>query len=173
MSANRRSLAFRIVLTLFFLATLGYIGFTFWALAQLPDQVPAHFDGAGNPDRISGKAELAWGNVGVAGLMVALFGIFPFFLHKIPHKHWNLPNKDYWLAPGRKAETLARMQLYFVGMGLATMLLLGSIAWGIYQVGSGARETLPFSWWGMGLYLVVVGWMTVAMCRFFFQKPKE
>ena len=63
-------------------------------------------------------------NLGVGVMMLALFGTLTFFIEKILVKYWNLPNKEYWLTLGRKKEAVVQMNIYYVGMGLATMLLI-------------------------------------------------
>jgi uncharacterized membrane protein len=173
MTAERSFFSYRILMATFFVVTIGFLGFTLWAHTQLPDRVPVHFDGAGKPDRISSKMELTVVNLCVGVSMIALFGILPFFLEKIPNRLWNLSNKDYWLAPERKKETVDRVNIYYVGMGLATMLLMWFVMGGAYLVGMGKSETLPYSWWGIGIYFALITWMCIAMFRAFPKPPKE
>ncbi|MCG8600516.1 MAG: DUF1648 domain-containing protein [Verrucomicrobiales bacterium] len=172
MTTNRTLLSARIVMVSFFALTIGFLCFTYWAHTQLPERVPVHFDGAGKPDRFSSKVELTAVNAGVAVLMLILFGLLPFFLEKIPPRFWNLPHRDYWLAPERVKDTVARINVFYVGMGIATLLLMWFILWGAYQVGSGARDALPFSWWGIGIYLAVIASMCIGLFRAF-SLPKE
>ena len=156
----------------FFVVTVGFVGFTLWAHTQLPDRVPVHFDGSGRPDRISSKMELTGVNLGVGVMMLALFGTLPFFSEKIPVKYWNLPNKEYWLTLGRKKEAVVQMNIYYVGMGLATMLLMWFILGGAFLVGMGKSEVLAFSWTSIGIYFAIVIWMCIAMYRTF-AVPKD
>ena len=172
MTTERSFLLFRILMASFFVVTVGFLGFTLWAHTQLPDRVPVHFDGSGRPDRISSKMELTGVNLGVGVMMLALFGTLPFFIEKIPVKYWNLPNKEYWLTLGRKKEAVVQMNIYYVGMGLATMLLMWFILGGAFLVGMGKSEVLAFSWTSIGIYFAIVIWMCIAMYHTF-AVPKD
>ncbi len=172
MTTERSFLLFRILMASFFVVTVGFLGFTLWAHTQLPDRVPVHFDGSGRPDRISSKMELTGVNLGVGVMMLALFGTLPFFIEKIPMKYWNLPNKEYWLTLGRKKEAVVQMNIYYVGMGLATMLLMWFILGGAFLVGMGKSEVLAFSWTSIGIYFAIVIWMCIAMYHTF-AVPKD
>jgi hypothetical protein len=116
--------------------------------------------------------ELTGVNLGVGVMMLALFGTLPFFIEKIPVKYWNLPNKEYWLTLGRKKEAVVQMNIYYVGMGLATMLLMWFILGGALLVGMGKSEVLAFSWTSIGIYFAIVIWMCIAMYRTF-AVPKD
>jgi uncharacterized membrane protein len=172
MTTERSFLLFRILMASFFVVTVGFLGFTLWAHTQLPDRVPVHFDGSGRPDRISSKMELTGVNLGVGVMMLALFGTLPFFIEKIPMKYWNLPNKEYWLTLGRKKEAVVQMNIYYVGMGLATMLLMWFILGGAFLVGMEKSEVLAFSWTSIGIYFAIVIWMCIAMYHTF-AVPKD
>src|SRR4051812_3401648 len=93
---------------------------------QLPDKVATHFGAGGRPD--------GWMSRTAHLLFMAAFGLaFPFFLvglfyilRFMPDSSFNLPRRDYWLAPERRAETFAyllRHSLWFAC--LAVCLVIG------------------------------------------------
>jgi uncharacterized membrane protein len=78
-----------------------------WNIA--PAQMAAHFDVLGNPDRFVPKAEFFWFQVQTA-LVVIGVSILPQILFLfLPVSLINMPNREYWLAPERRAETVDRL----------------------------------------------------------------
>jgi serine/threonine-protein kinase len=75
-----------------------------WNIA--PDQMAAHFNITGNPDRFVSKAEFFWFQIQTM-LIVLLVSIPPQVLFLfLPANLINMPNRDYWLAPERRAKTI-------------------------------------------------------------------
>lgn len=87
---------------------------------HLPETVATHFDGAGKENGFSSKLTHSIVTVvlqvGTAGLFLGLGWI----LNILPPSMINMPNKDYWLAPERKAESVRRMRDYMAWLGIAT-----------------------------------------------------
>jgi ABC-type Fe3+ transport system permease subunit len=93
--------------------------------SQLPERVAFHFDGTGRPDSWISRAgylrEAVWFSL-----------IFPLFvpvlvcvLRVLPNQSLNFPNRDYWLAPGRRAVTMSyllRHSLWFSSMALCFVI---------------------------------------------------
>jgi uncharacterized membrane protein len=91
---------------------------------RLPARVASHFDATGRADAWSSKESLLSVHVAMVGLLSGIFLILPLFLPRIPPSLINLPGKDYWLAPGRRAETLARFGRQLTAFGCAAMVFL-------------------------------------------------
>jgi len=53
----------------------------------------------------------------VLGLLSVMFLLVPLLITRLPPGMINLPNKDYWLAPERRASTARTIQGYMVGFG--------------------------------------------------------
>jgi uncharacterized membrane protein len=76
---------------------------------HLPDRLATHFNAAGEPNGWSSKDQL---------LRLLLTQLAPFlvmfvaagWLRRLPDRFVNLPNKDYWLAPVRKENTLVAIR---------------------------------------------------------------
>jgi uncharacterized membrane protein len=88
----------------------------FWSnYAQLPEVVASHFNARGVANGWQTKSTFLTFFAGAVALASFLaFGV-PFLISKMPAELINLPHKEYWLAPERRAQTLA--------------LLGGSFAW--------------------------------------------
>ena len=98
--------------------------------SQLPERVAFHFDGTGQPD--------SW--ISRTGYLreAALFGLgFPLFvplmfyvIRFLPNQSLNFPHRDYWLAPGRRAATMAYLlwhSLWFSCMALGFVIGLHAL----------------------------------------------
>ena len=79
---------------------------------SVPAQMAAHFDIMGNPDRFVPKTEFFWFQIQTV-LVVIGVSIFPQILFLvIPVNLINMPNREYWLAPERRAETVDRLSSF-------------------------------------------------------------
>jgi len=107
------------VLALLYLFFLGYLTFS---SGQLPDPVATHFDGSGQPN--------GWMSRFSHLLFMLVFGFaFPFLVvaalyvvRFLPSTFINIPRRDYWLAPERRADTFAwlfRHSLWFACIGVS------------------------------------------------------
>jgi len=111
-----------LVLGLLYVCFFGYLAAS---SSQLPGRVATHFDGSGRPNGyMSRAAHLRF---------MVVFGLaFPLFVPAIvfasrflPDRCYNLPHRDYWLAPSRRPETMAylfRHSLWFSPMALCFAL---------------------------------------------------
>ena len=164
----------RIPLTIFFLLAFGLAGFAIWTHGRLPDRMAVHFDGSGTPNRWSGKWEMTGAMLGVSLLYILLFGVFSIYLPKMPSNLWNLPCKDYWLAPERAAETLTSFGRDYLWMGILMLLLTGYVQWDVFQANTvRPNNNLEMSIW---LILGVVGLfiaMAIRMAVKFYRVPSS
>jgi serine/threonine-protein kinase len=128
-----------------------------WYWNQLPDRVATHFNLSGAPNDWMSKPA-------ATSLLLATQLLIPWFLVGIaaltawlPSSLVNLPNREYWLAPERRRESLA-----FVNRELAAIAL--AVAWFMAAVSHLAFEANisggPFATNAMlallGLYMAIV-----------------
>jgi uncharacterized membrane protein len=97
---------------------------TIYYYPRLPALVAQHFRADGNPNGWAPR-ELFFGLSWVILLLLsALLMLTPRLLRKMPVSVINLPNKQYWLAPERKAESLGFVQRQMEWMGVITVAFL-------------------------------------------------
>ena len=108
----------------------------------LPDRVASHFGASGKPDAWSGKESFVKIYLIVVAFIAVLFLGIGLMLRKIPTSMINLPNKDYWLSPERKQETIDVLSRQFLWFGSATLLLLLDIFHQSFRVHLGKAQTL-------------------------------
>lgn len=90
---------------------------------RLPEQMASHFNALGLPTNWMAKSyffDLYAGLVLLAALIEFL--VFP-LIAVIPPWAFNLPHKQYWLAPDRIDETYRYLDSYFAWSGLVFLLL--------------------------------------------------
>jgi uncharacterized membrane protein len=92
--------------------------------AQLPDRVASHFGPSGEADGWMSKSAFAAFYIGVMLFQATVFGGIGALLRRTPNDLINLPNKEYWLAPERREETLRGIAESLSSFGVATMVLL-------------------------------------------------
>ena len=110
---------------LLFVLLASFAAIYFWSIYnQLPDVVASHFDARGVANGWQTKSlffEFFVGAVAIAAFLT--FGI-PAIFSRLPPQLINLPHKEYWLAPERRAETLARMNRTFAWFGCAVLVVV-------------------------------------------------
>lgn len=89
----------------------------------LPDRLASHFNASGIPNGWMPKQ--AFFVVYFVMIIVAAIPDFyvPYAISKTSNDRLHLPNKDYWLAPERRAETMAYFDKSLAWFGCALLLL--------------------------------------------------
>jgi len=95
-----------------------------WFYPRLPARVASHFDAAGQVNAFMPKDAFFVIQLVVLGSMSFAFLLVPALIVRLPPGLINLPNKEYWLAPERRAHTAQRLQSYLVGFGNGMLFFL-------------------------------------------------
>lgn len=111
----------RVVFLALVAATLAQMA---WYYPRLPVRMASHFDADGRVNGVMPKDFFFAIELGVLGLMAFVFGIVPVLIARLPPSMINLPNKDYWLPPERRARTAERLQSFLIGFGNVMLLFL-------------------------------------------------
>jgi hypothetical protein len=126
-----------------------------------PGQMVAHFNIQGNPDRFVSKAEFFWFELQtmmvVIGTSIPLQLLFAF----LPPNLINMPNREYWLAPERRDETIGRLNSFSAMMFGVILLAIHAV----FEISVYANLQTPifFNAKLMLFFMVasfaVIGWM--------------
>jgi uncharacterized membrane protein len=148
------------LLILFLLVALN-IGVSGYYYALLPPLVATEYGLSGEPKSWMVKGTFVIFNI------TLLFGL-PIFLllvgwicTKLPKWMIDLPNKDYWLAPERKAATSASLFLFMLWLACGIELFLTLLVWAVYRANLGHPEVMrqtPFYLLG-GFLTFMAGWI--------------
>lgn len=89
---------------------------------QLPGVVASHFNERGAPNGYQPKKAFFEVLI-IVSIIVAVIGFaIPKIISVLPPQMVNLPNKSYWLAPERVAETMAFLDAHFAWFACALFL---------------------------------------------------
>lgn len=128
------------LLILFVLVGLGQIGYY---LAILPDEVAVRFGAEGEVESSMHKLHLVGMHLAILLVGAGYFLAGALLIHKLPAKYFAvLPNKDYWLAPERRAQTLSILTGKLLRLGVATIALFDATFQLIYMVNAGSSPAL-------------------------------
>lgn len=95
-----------------------------YSYAQLPEVVASHFNASGAANGWQPKSAFFTVFVGVSMLALLMGFAIPKIIFAIPAELINLPNKRYWLAPERRAETTQFLSAHFAWFGCALYLVM-------------------------------------------------
>ena len=155
-----------LVLGLLYVCFFGYLAAS---SSQLPERVATHFDAHGQPnDWMSRTAHL--------GFMI-VFGLgFPLFVPTIvyasrflPDRFYNLPHRDYWLAPSRRTGTMAYLFLHSLWFASLALCFAIGIHFSIIQANHLAHAHLstPLTLTLAGCFIAGTVVWAVSMIRHF------
>jgi hypothetical protein len=139
---------------------------------HLPDVVVSHWGSGGKSDgwlnRVTFFGALAISELGTTGFFVAMAFAFPY----IPKRWWNLPYKDYWLAPQRRSSTVryVQIQMLWAAVIIETAMLL------IWQstINANLKTELHWPadfWWTLIVTAVIFVVWIVRLTRYFNSVP--
>ena len=137
--------------------------------ALLPARMASHFDANGLPNAWMSKDQFSILCAILAGL-AAFIGFVPAFLiSKLPPAMLNLPNKDYWLAPARRKETVAFFQRWFAWFACAFLVFMVWVMNLVFESNVSSRFRLPtgsFMFVLFGFLIFTAVWSVIMYRRF-------
>ncbi len=127
-------------------------------LGHLPEQVVTRFDFEGQPGDVSSRAALSWGHAIAMAAVLLIMGGLPAMLPRLPLALLNVPHKDYWFAPERRARSWAFVQAWLAWFGAWTQCFMLAIFHGIHRFNrSGDPEATLNSWIPMAVFFAGMG----------------
>lgn len=139
---------------------------TLFYLPQLPDIMATHFDGAGRPNGWASKtAFFALYLAFVAMLLLIFLGGGRLFMLR---RDMRIPNREYWLAPERKEETIAFFRRRMLWMGVASIALAVIVTQLVIEANflDPPRMSANIYWVLLGYFLYVALWLASLFLRF-------
>ena len=118
--------------------------------AQLPDPVATHFGSGYLANGWMSRDEyLAFSLVFSVFLPVVIAGLAG-WLPRVASRSVSLPNKDYWLAPERRAATLESITVRAITLGSLFAIFMGGVHWLILDANAAIPPQLPArAFWAM------------------------
>jgi uncharacterized membrane protein len=153
------------VWVLLLVATLAQ---TAWYYPRLPIRMASHFDVSGHVNAYMPKQDFLKLHLVVVGLLSLISLVISTLIGRLPSSMVNLPNKEYWLAPERRQQTMRMIQGHLIGFGDAMLLFLFVVFGDAMRASLMPEPRLPNRVWALLVMLGVfsIGW-TVHLLRTF------
>lgn len=114
-----------------------------WLGPQLPDPVASHFNANGQPNGWSSRSGFRLMHFLVQFGMASLLLGIAYGTKWIPDELINMPNKDYWLHPDRRAESLQKNGGVLVFIAGITSVLVAVVFQLVYVTNVQQNGQLP------------------------------
>ena len=155
------------------LAFVGFLQARRFA-ATMPPVLATHFGGSGAPNGWQTQSQFFILELTLLGVCLLLaFGI-PRLIGVLPISLVNVPNKEYWLAPERRVETLAFFKTQFAWFGCIFLAFLLAINQLVYKANQTQPRHLDNTTFVIALFafLAYVGIWTVRLVVYFSRTKK-
>ena len=140
---------------------------------RLPATMASHFGANGQPNGWQSREAFIGFDLFIVALLTATFTGMPFLLRFIPIALINLPNKDYWLAPERREESLAFLNNQMELIGGSSLLLVVAVMQLAFNANLTNSPAMPptFIWPLLVLFIGFQIICSVRMVRRFGSRP--
>ncbi len=145
MSAQDRSLSAFLVLL------AGALAFTWQTGNLLPAVVASHFNRAGMATGYLPRAVYRGAMIAILLLPTLLVVVLPRLSLRRPGARINVPNQEYWLAPKRRAQTVAMIVGRCTQFGVLLILFLCYAHWLVVSANRHQPPALSSDWLLIGL----------------------
>ena len=137
----------------------GYLAFVFASASQLPERVATHFGAEGRANGWMSRQGYLIFEVVFPLLIGALLVGTAFLVSRFPARFVNLPRKDFWLAPERRALTAGILRSRMIWLACLMTLFFG----GLHALTLEANRVQPPQLPMGGLLLVVMAFLIAVM----------
>ncbi|MDE2092136.1 MAG: DUF1648 domain-containing protein [Gammaproteobacteria bacterium] len=157
--------------TIWFLSFIAAVAVYVWfSSADLPHVMGSHFNAAGQADAYMPRNAYRNFYVGLMLGLPLLVVFLPNALIRRTTAAFNLPHRDYWLAPERRARTVDVLCRMSFGFGYLLVGFLGYVHWLVIRANHIRPPGFPSDWFISGLIVFigsVILWMFLHLRRFF------
>lgn len=135
---------------------------------QLPLQLASHFDGRGVANGFMPRADFFWVFAAVGGGTVLLLLSVPWLTRAISPQFVNIPNREYWLVPERRAQVQQKLGAFMAWTAAGCTVLLAAVLELVLRANL-EHQTLASGpmWLFVGLYIVGTSLSIVWLVRAF------
>ncbi len=132
-------------------------------------RIASHFDAAGRADGFMPRDEYLRVTLALVVALPMFIGALGSIVRVIPVTFVNLPHRNYWLAPARRAETIAFLQWHGAFMGVMLAAFLAFVHGLVVRANHHTPPVLSGTamWVGTGVFLFLVAVWIVVLVRHF------
>jgi uncharacterized membrane protein len=151
-----------------FVAAIGELAYRY---PQLPERVASHFNAGGQADGWTTKEQFAGMWVAVTAMLAFMLGMTLVIVSVAPASSFNLPNRDYWLAPERVAATRRMVVERILWFMAGLMLFISHLSHEAirFNLNPGGQLTV---WTPLGVFLAFTAVWCGEMYRTFQRVPR-
>jgi hypothetical protein len=162
MQRNRAYWEFLIILT----CTILFIWLT---SDRLPEVVASHFIASGVANGFMPRTSYIWFILGFVIILPSIMVFSSSIILNSSQARINLPNKEYWLAPIRRDQTIKTLQKYMVHIGSILVIFLAYVHWLVVCANALNPPKLPALWiiGGLSVFILLIMAWAVALIRRF------
>jgi uncharacterized membrane protein len=139
---------------------------------KLPETVACHFGADGLPNGWMAKPYYAAFTLGIGTFFVVIGLAVPWLTRQLPAEMINLPNKEYWLTPERRAATARAMSHWLRVVFAATLLLFLDMNHQAMRANLGLADRLTHPWLSLALFVAFTAVAMICLYRRF-RLPKD
>jgi serine/threonine-protein kinase len=158
----------RLLQALFIVLVLSAWGQALWQHAHLPERVAAHFNRAGDANGwMSRNAQLGW-QIGTVTFVAVLLQGIVLLQSRLPVESINVPNRNYWFAPERRAASDGWISGLVYSLGSLVQLFLIAVFHHVYRANLAATPQLSPTFRPLSIFLLlaIAGLVAFTILRF-------
>ncbi len=160
--------------TLFLILVVCATGFVWVTSRALPEVAASHFGGSGVANGFMPRTYYLLFMLFFAVVLPMIVVFVPTISLNKPNAGIRLPNRAYWLAPERQAETGEYLRQHMARFGSMLVVFLCYIHWLVVQANAAVPPNLPAPWAIGGIVVFVLSALiwTNALFRHFRDVPR-
>lgn len=155
--------------SVFLFVLSGAATFIWLTSGSLPDMVASHFAASGAANGFMPHAFYVRFMLALVVALPAVLVFLPAVGLNSPKARINLPNREYWLDPARRTETIKVLRELMAYMGSMLAVFLSYVHWLVVRANEIVPPSLSMHWFIGGLAVFgisVVAWAAVLIGRF-------
>ncbi len=135
----------RTIRVVFWLMAVVALTQAVWHYQHLPERVAVHFDARGNANGWTTRHQNLVTQCGLVLLVAGLMQGLAWGLPRMPANLINLPHRDYWLAPPRRAATFEWLGAMLLAMGSVLLGFFVGLFHAVWRANAAENQRLEFS----------------------------
>jgi len=155
---------------IFLIVLVGALAFVWLTSRALPDVVASHFVASGIANGFMPRTDYVRLMLLILVIVPVTMAYLPALSLNSPKARINLPNKEYWLAPIRRGETIRVLHAHMVRAATMLLVFLSYVHWLVVRANMLKPPSLPSGWFIGGLIafiltMLVWSWLLIARFR--------
>lgn len=136
---------------------------------SLPGIVASHFGASGRADGSMPRAAYVGFMLVIVALVPLVLALVPLQVFRNPNARLNLPDPEYWLAPGRRAATIEYLSRQAVRFSTMLLVFLCYAHWLVVRANEATPPNLASHWFIGGLVVFLaatLAWVVSLVAHF-------